>query len=75
MAAQVARLSQEKADLSSKLNTISKERSDLKELLLISKQPAEFKAIQERYQHEINSLEKKVCCFNTRINLFVEIVI
>ena len=54
-------LSQKNTDLNSQLQQVTKERDELKEVLLVSKQPAEVKVIQERYQQEINVLEKRVC--------------
>ncbi|XP_067947622.1 centrosomal protein of 162 kDa-like [Watersipora subatra] len=59
-AAQVTVLSQNNSSLSSQLDQVCKERDQLKELLMISKQPAEIRAIQERYQQEINVLEKRI---------------
>ena len=63
LAAQVSMLTQKNADLSAQLDHMTRERDKLKELLLVSKQPAEMSVIQERYQQEINVLEKRVSFF------------
>jgi len=60
LAAQVSRLTQEKSSLDIHLGHICTERDKLKELLLTSKGQAEIKVLHDRYQHEINALEKKV---------------
>jgi len=53
-------LTQKNSDLSTQLEHLTKERDNLKETVLICKQPAEVKVLQDRYQQEINVLEKRV---------------